>query len=65
MDALVGKGIPPSMTKQLYLACEKGELAKVTQHLESGISVDAPLDDVGQCTGGNWGLYITILYYII
>ena len=47
MDDVIGKGMTPFMTKQVYLACERGELAKVTQHLETGISVDAPLDEVG------------------
>ena len=48
MDAIGGKGVAPSTTKQLYLACERGDLPKVLQHFESGVSVDTPLDDDGK-----------------
>jgi ankyrin repeat protein len=40
-------GCGTSSSKQLYLACERGELDKVVQHLESGTPVDTNLDEDG------------------
>jgi len=43
----LGKAVRLPTTKLLYHACECGDVGNVIHHLETGLSVDTPLDDDG------------------